>query len=254
VLIPAFLDVSALTDFAIMCQLLQLSNFFILPLVHVWYPTLPSRLRGGEDLSAGLGYVFIGAVIVNIGILIGTESIVGLWVGPGHFLGSSVLIVLVLIAILDVTQVSLRSALVALDKLNNVSRFIWGGLVGNVVLSYWLAKEYGIGGILVGPLLVEGLLVVVMNSRLKIASPGEQSAGAKILKRCWPVVGVLVLAIVITIPQFGADRGILWVLRVAIAMGALGAGYLSVGSGARCRLLGELRNVGAAIGSARLEY
>lgn len=246
-LIPIYLKVSVLTDYGIFCQLLQLTNYFVLPLIQVWYPTLPTRLAARESLSNILRYIFTASLAVNIGILIGAEPVLNLWVGPGHFLGQSVLMIGVLTAIIDINHVSFRSTLIAADELKKLNWLIWSGVPVSYALSAILGSWKGLVGIMLGPLLVEALFLIVMNSWVRKATAQQRSPVSEILKRCWALIAVLGIAIGITVVRISPNGIATWLLDSVVAFACIVGAYLSLDNREYSRLIQEILRLRTAM-------
>jgi len=252
-LIPKLVSLSVLADYGIMLQLFQLTNFFALPLLFVWYPSLPSRIQARGDLSRGLRYLFVAAVAANIFLLLGSELILRLWVGPGHFLGSDVLRILAIVAVLGVTQIGLQSILVAMDRVRAVNRWVWVAVAVNILVALGLSRPWGIVGILLGPLVAEVLLVAAFDWMVRPVASSGQSLVLSVLGRTWAECVVFAMACLAITWQASLFLAPTWATRSGLLLAGAVCAYVSLDYYDRSLLFQELRHLGRAVPIMRQE-
>jgi O-antigen/teichoic acid export membrane protein len=130
----------------------------------------------------GLSMMLAGAGLMAV---IG-DSIIAVWIGPGHFVGRPVMLVFCAMLVLFVQQ----SLLLGFSRATENERYapcflLAGGL--NLLITWWLAAPLGLLGIAAGTLIAQALTVswyVPLSALHRLQIPLRTYAGAVL----WPAV------------------------------------------------------------------
>ena len=241
--IARFVNLATVTQYNIICQVLQISNVLLLPAYYFYFPRLAanSEARMGEYLIL-LKYTMLVAVITNSLVLLFIQDVVRIWVGEEYYIGSLVVAVLVFISILDLHYIGIRNVLVSANRTELLIKLVWVGCVVDIALTAVLGSTYGLLGIVVSPLIVEFVWLNLLLIRLAAkASSFDLSLYVNDLGALKGPLFVLLAVSSYLNLSGGGFGGVGTVIGQVIgAVSVLGAGYRAVRVEDRRRIIDSL--------------
>lgn len=108
----------------------------------------------GNSLKYTLSFLVLGAGI----LFFSSEEIIDIWVGSGYFVGTSLMMLLLLVMLLEAHTIVHLRLITASDQIPFTPWYIVAGIL-NMVISYWLVGLWGWHGVVVGTIISQGLTV-----------------------------------------------------------------------------------------------